>query len=351
MCKRNKEAYYKFDLNLTNFMTRRKKYIIWIIILLVIGTGVYFFLQSRKPKTTYITENAVRGDLAQTVSVTGEIIPKNEAGLSFQFGGEVSQLYVEIGDKVVKGQRVAQLKTGTLLENLAQAEKALEAQKQTYKDIKEKDNVYSDEQRRAQKAVVEQYESAAREAKVNLARTILYSPIEGVITQKNVNIGEIVTANQQIVRVMDKSELKIRADVPESDIVKIALNQKADVIFDALSSNEIAFAEVVEIDPASTVIQDVVYYGVKLKYPADSRIKPGMSVDVNVKTAEKKNVVMIPIRAVKIEGAKEYVEILKEKNITEKIFVITGLRGDDGMVEISSGLSGEENVITLTKTQ
>jgi multidrug efflux pump subunit AcrA (membrane-fusion protein) len=76
-----------------------------------------------------------------------------------------------------------------------------------------------------------------------------------------------------------------------------------------------------------------------------------MSVDVNVKTAEKKNVVMIPIRAVKIEGAKEYVEILKEKNITEKIFVITGLRGDDGMVEISSGLSGEENVITLTKTQ
>lgn len=335
-------------------MSRKKKYIIWIIILLAIGAGVYYFVQSRKPVTTYTTENAVRGDLAQTVSVTGEIVPENQAGLSFQIGGEVSQVYVDVGDKVIKGQRVAQLKAGTLLEDLTQAEKSLEAQKQTYEDIKEKDDTYSDEQRRSQRATVGQYESAVREAKVNLARTVLYSPINGVVTRKNINTGEVVAVNEAVVDIMGEGALEIRADVPESDIIKVAVGQKADVTFDALPSSEIISAEVVEIDPASTVIQDVVYYRVKLKFTADPRIKPGMSADVDVKTAEKKDVVMIPLRAVKTEGEKEYVEILKVQNgkeVTEKAYVTTGLHGDDGMVEIPSGLFGGEKVVTLTKTQ
>jgi RND family efflux transporter MFP subunit len=335
-------------------MAKRKKSIIWIIIILAIAGGVYYFIQSRKPVTTYTTENATRGDLAQTVSVTGDIIPENEASLSFQVSGEVSQVYVEVGDIIKKGQRVAQLKAGTLLEDLAQAEKALEAQKQTYKDIKEKDAIYSDEQRRSQKATVGQYESTVREAKVNLARTVLYSPIDGVVTQKNVNTGEVVMANQQVVNIMGEGTLKIRADVPESDIVKILVGQKADVTFDALSSSEIISAEVSEIDPASTVIQDVVYYRVKLKYADDPRIKPGMSANIDIKTAEKKDVISIPLRAVKTEGDKEYVEVLKTqdgKEVTEKAYVTTGLRGDDGMVEISSGLSGGEKVVTLTKAQ
>lgn len=338
-------------MNLIMVMTRRKKYAIWVVILLAIGAVVYYFIQSGKPVTTYTTENAVRGDLAQTVSVTGEIIPENEASLAFQIGGEVSQIYIEVGDRVTKGQRIAQLKAGTLLEDLAQAEKSLEAQKQTYEHMKDEDDTYSNEQQASQKATVQQYESVVREAKVNLARTVLYSPIEAVVTEKNINIGEVVTANQQVLNVMGEGALEIRADVPESDIVKVAVGQKADVTFDALPSSEIIPAEVIEIDPASTVIQDVVYYRVKLKFAADPRIKPGMSADVDVKTAEKKDVIIIPLRAVKTEGDKEYVEILKEENMTEKVFITTGLKGDDGMVEIPSGLFGGEKVVTLTKTQ
>jgi HlyD family secretion protein len=335
-------------------MSRRKKSIIWIIIILAIAAVVYYFIQSGKPETIYTTESAARGDLAQTVSVTSEIVPENEASLAFQIGGEVSQVFVEVGDKIAKGQRVAQLKAGTLLEDLIQAEKSLKAQKETYEHMKDEDDTYSNEQQDSQKATVQQYESMVREAKVNLARTVLYSPIEGVVTQKNVNTGEIVTASQQIANVMGEGTLEIRADVPESDIVKVALGQGADVTFDALSSSEIISAEVIEIDPASTVIQDVVYYRVKLKFAVDPRIKPGMSADIDIKTAEKKDVVSIPLRAVKTEGDREYVEILKtqdKKEVTEKVFVKTGLRGDDGMVEIVSGLSGGEAVVTLTKTQ
>lgn len=332
-------------------MSRPKKYAIWIIILLVIGAGVYYFVSSRKTKIEYTTETAARGDLAQTVSVTGEIVSENQVEAGFQVGGEISRVYVDVGDKVEKGQRLAQLKAGIQVANLAQAEKALEAQKQTYKDIKEKDDTYSDEQRRSQRATVEQYEAAVQEAKVNLARTILYSPIDGTVTQRSIDVGEIVAVTDTVFTIIGKGGLEIRADVPESDIVKVQIGQKADVTFDALPSDEIISAEVTEIDPASTVIQDVVYYRVKLKYADDSRIKPGMSADIDIKTAEKNDVITVPLRTVKTEGDRQYVEVLKPDNTVEKIYVETGLKGDEGLIEVISGLSGGEKVVTFTKTQ
>ncbi len=332
-------------------MSRLKKYIIWIIIIAAVAGGVYFYLRSKAPETEYTTETAARGDLAQTVSVTGEIIPENQAELSFQIGGEISRVHVDVGDKVEKGQRLAQLKAGIQIADLAQAEKSLEAQRQTYKDIKEKDDTYSDEQRRSQRATVEQYEAAVQEAKVNLAKTILYSPIGGTVTQRSIDVGEMVAVTDTVFTIIGEGGMEISADVPESDIIKTAIGQKAKVTFDALPSDEIMSAEVTEIDPASTVIQDVVYYKVKLKYADDSRIKPGMSADVDILTAEKNGVITVPLRAVKNEEDKEYVEILKADNTTEKVFVKTGLKGDEGMVEVISGLKGGEKVVTFTKTQ
>lgn len=333
------------------FMSRLKKYTIWIIILLAIGAGAFYFAASRKSKTEYTAEIASRGNLAQTVSVTGEIVPENQAELGFQVAGEASRVYVDIGDKITKGQRLAQLKAGTQIADLSQAEKALEAQRQTYKHIKDDDDTYSDEERRSQRATVEQYEAAVQEARVNVAKTILYSPIDGVVSQKSINVGEIVAVTDKVFTIIGEGGLELQADVPESDIVKILIGQKADVSFDALPSDEIIPAEVIEIDPASTVIQDVVYYRVKLKYADDPRIKPGMSADIDIKTAEKNDVITIPFRAVKTEGDREYVEILKPDNTTEKIFVKTELKGNEGMVEVVSGLNGGESVVTFAKTQ
>lgn len=332
-------------------MSKFKKTIIWIIIIAAVAGGIYFYLRSKAPKTEYTTETAARGDLAQTVSVTGEIIPENQAELGFQVSGEASRVYVDVGDKVIKGQRLAQIKAGIQIADLTQAEKALETQRQTYKDYKEKDDTYSDEQRRSQRATVEQHEASVQEAKVNLARTILYSPIDGTITQRSIDVGEIVAVTDTVFTIIGEGGMELRADVPESDIVKAQVGQKADVTFDALPSDEIISAEVTEIDPASTVIQDVVYYRVKLKYAADPRIKPGMSADINIKTAEKNDVITVPLRAVKTEGDRQYVEVLKPDNTVEKIYVETRLKGDEGLVEIVSRLKGGEKIITFTKTQ
>jgi RND family efflux transporter MFP subunit len=171
------------------------------------------------------------------------------------------------------------------------------------------------------------------------------------VIARNYEPGENVSPNATLLKIVDPEKMEIQSNVPESDIVKVEIGQPAKVAFDALPSDEILQAKVTEVDPASTVIQDVVYYRVKFKLDNfDSRLKIGMSEDVDILTASKENALMIPLRAVKTEGTDKYVEILKDEinNITSKIEITTGLEGDDGMTEVVSGnLSVGDKVITL----
>lgn len=123
------------------------------------------------------------------------------------------------------------------------------------------------------------------------------------------------------------------------------------VTLDALTPNDIFKATVFEIDPAATNIQGVVYYRIKTKFDAlDPRFKAGMSANVDIATAEKDNVIVIPQRAVKTEDgtSKKYVDVLQADGLTtKKVYVQTGLQGNEGMIEITSGLSGGEKVVTF----
>lgn len=200
-------------------------------------------------------------------------------------------------------------------------------------------------------AAVESARAAYEAALAELEKSTLVAPVDGVITKVNGKKGEIVKISNgdEPVMQMISRELILESNVPESDIVKITLGQKAKVVFDALSGEEEFEAEVVEMDPASTVIQDVVYYTIKLKLVrADARLKPGMSADIDVKTLEKKNILIIPTRAVKREGTQKYVEVQNEKGEIERKQVQTGVESDEGMVEVKSGVREGEKVIVFT---
>jgi len=342
-------------------MAKWKKRIIWIVIILaLIGGGVYYFT-TKKVKTQYTAQKAEKGNLAQTVSVTGKVVSQNETDLSFKLSGRIEAMYVNIGDKVEKGQKIATIDKGTLNQQLRGAQQDLIAQRNTLYDMKtnKRRTTYTWAQEDAQRANIKAVEADVNGLLEQISETTLYSPVSGTVITKNVEVGETtvanaVTANTSVVTIAGEGDLEIQANVPESDIVKVALGQKADVSLDAFSSQDIFPSEVIEIEPSSTVIQDVVYYKVKLKFPTpDSRFKNGMSADVNIHTAEKNDVVFIPERAIKNDGDQKYVEILKDEknNIIDRAYVETGMRGDDGMIEITSGLSGGESVITLSKTQ
>lgn len=186
----------------------------------------------------------------------------------------------------------------------------------------------------------------------NLDKAILKAPVNGTVTAINYQGGEVIgSASTKSFGRLLSSDLILEAKIPESDIAAVKLNQTASVTFDALESDEMLDATVVEIDPEATLIQDVVYYKIKLRLATiDKRLKPGMSGDIDIHITEKQGTLTLPTRAIKQDGNKRYVEIKSaDGKQAERKDVTTGLEGSDGQTEILSGVSDGTEVIVETK--
>ncbi|MBD3245063.1 MAG: efflux RND transporter periplasmic adaptor subunit [Candidatus Moranbacteria bacterium] len=186
----------------------------------------------------------------------------------------------------------------------------------------------------------------------NLEKASLKAPVNGKITKINFEKGEIISSSvQQNFGELISEDFIIISEVAESDIALIEVGQSAELTFDAFDLTEKFNAQVVEIDPASTVIQDVVYYKVKLRLKElDQRIKPGMSSDIDIQVAEKSSVLKVPQRAVEIkDSGQETVKVFGPKGRVETRNIKTGLAGDEGSIEVIEGLSQGEEVIVSTQ--
>lgn len=203
--------------------------------------------------------------------------------------------------------------------------------------------------KRSKDAAVEIARASREIALSNLEKATLKTPINGTVTQLNYKKGEVLgtVMNSAFGKILS-SDFTLEADIPESDIVKVRLDQKATVTFDAFDESEKFQATVIEIEPAATVIQDVVYYKVKLRLAgADLRLKEGMSSDVDIHTAQEDGVIVIPRRAMRTENDKQYVDVLIGESEVRTVEVEVGLRGDDGEIEIISGIKADDNVIVF----
>lgn len=186
----------------------------------------------------------------------------------------------------------------------------------------------------------------------NLDKAVLKASVNGMVTALNYQRGEVIgSASPKSFGRLLSSDLILEAKIPESDIASVKLNQTATITFDALGSDEKLDATIVEIDPESTIIQDVVYYKVKLRLAnIDKRLKPGMSGDIDIHIAEKKDVLLLPMRTVKQDGTARYVEVKSADGKTAKRRdVKVGLEGSDGQIEVVSGVGDGQDVITETK--
>jgi multidrug efflux pump subunit AcrA (membrane-fusion protein) len=145
---------------------------------------------------------------------------------------------------------------------------------------------------------------------------------------------------------------KITANVPEVDIAKVKIADVAEVTLDAYGSDEKFVATVSSIDPAETIIEGVPTYKVTLRFnDRDTRIKSGMTANIVMRTNEKKDVLVVPARAILLhEGDNtRYVRLLVG-GVAKEIPVQIGLRGSNGMVEILSGLNQGDQVVTFEKS-
>ena len=194
-------------------------------------------------------------------------------------------------------------------------------------------------------------EAAYSVAQANAEKAHIKAPVNGLITKVNFSAGEVVgTAVSGAFGKLLSYDLLLEAKVPESDIAKVKLGQSATISFDAFDSNDVLQADVIEIKPDATVIQDVVYYLVKLRLASiDARLKPGMSGDADIHIDERKDVLEIPSRLLREENGKQFAKTLTSSGSIEEHEVMTGLRGDDGQIEIRSGLSEVDKVVSTAQ--
>lgn len=200
-------------------------------------------------------------------------------------------------------------------------------------------------------AQVAQATAASKIIEAQLDNLQITAPIDGTITQVNISLGEQSTSANPAIQLQSNAKFEINADIAETDIDKIKLGDKTVIDFDAFTKDKKFNGTVVKIDPSATVIQGVVYYNTKVILESqDEKIKPGMTANVEIITANLTKVLAIPNQAVKRENNQNVIEyIVDQKNSkTATKPVETGLRGNTH-TEIIQGLKEGEQVIILKK--
>jgi multidrug efflux pump subunit AcrA (membrane-fusion protein) len=199
------------------------------------------------------------------------------------------------------------------------------------------------------RASVSQASATLGEASLALERTRIRAPFAGVIAAVSGRVGTTVSGADVIIKLHGEDVYEVEASVPETDIAKLRVGMKAEMRLDAYGDDVVFAGELATIDTAQTVIQDVVYYKTRFRFTtqdADTPVRAGMTASVDVTTVEHADVLIVPQRSIRedIETGQKYVRLLVGGVETRRDVEI-GVRGDGGLIEIVSGLSGGEEVI------
>lgn len=197
-------------------------------------------------------------------------------------------------------------------------------------------------------------QGSVQAAQASLENTIVRAPSAGTITTVDIKLGELVTAQKIVFVLQDVNNLHVEADVSEANIAQLKIDQKVDITFDALGPNRSFEGKLQSINPSATVISGVVNYKVVVSIDQIEEIKPGMTANMTVLIAEKADVLAIPERAVISNGGgKQTVQVINDtkKKTYAPVDVETGLRADGGLIEITSGLTENQEIVTFIKQE
>lgn len=408
-----------------------------LLIIAVVGKNKGWFGGGGKNEVA--VEKVAKRSLVETVTASGKINPHTEVKLSSEVSGEVIELNVHEGDSVRKGQllavinpaiyeavvnqtaaTVSQMKASLASSkaNLIQAKVSFEQSKRNFERSKELHDgkVISDADFEAAKLQYDQadanYQTAQEQAngagfsvnsaeaqlsqaQDNLKKTKIFAPMSGIVSLVNVKLGERVVgtaqmAGTELIRIADLNYMQAEVDVNENDVLRIKLNDTADIEVDAYVKKKFK-GLVTEISYSSTTaVQQVVStsqatnFTVKIKILKESYVdlikpeigrlypfRPGMSTTVDIKTESRTNVLTVPIQAVttreekdlkdkdadyaKSAKAQKTGDVETKKELKEIVFTVTGEHvkakevktgiQDANYIEITTGLAEGETVV------
>lgn len=198
------------------------------------------------------------------------------------------------------------------------------------------------------------YRAAVSIAAANRERAILRAPVDGVVGKIAKKKGELVNSTDAVVQIVSP-HFEIKVDVPETDITKIVNSTRRDATFtlDAFGEDTKFTGTIITVNQDSTEIQDVVYYQVTIAVNDETitkSLQSGMTTNVSIITDTRENVLFVPQRVLRTrENGEKFIRVLNNDKTDHEVTVTTGLRADDGKVEIISGLNEGETVIIGTK--
>lgn len=301
----------------------------------------------KEEKITFDTAAVAPANIMNSITATGTIEPVTSVTVGTQVSGIVSKLFVDYNSVVKKGQVIAELDKTNLMSQLntaktqlATAQSQLNYQTANYKRYKtlfEKGLVAADDfdnaklsYTQAKEQVVSAKEEVQR-AQTNLGYATITSPIDGMVLSKSVEEGQTVAASfstpELFTIAQDLTNMQVVADVDEADIGDVKEGERVTFTVDAYPDDTFE-GEVKQVRQEATTTNNVVTYEVVISAPnADLKLKPGLTANVTIYTAERKGVLSVPSKALRFTPQKETVgkmKIVDVANAKNKVWTIEG---------------------------
>lgn len=299
---------------------KRYRWIIWLLVIILAGIGIWFWKFRQKEQPIVLeTEQPHYGSIATSITATGTVQPVDTVSVGTQVSGTISKVYVDFNDPVKKGQLIAEIdktilqaQVNQIQANLEQAKSNVAYQQSNYNRQKQLLDVGAIS-RAEYETALNQYNTAnanvasiqaqLKQAQRNLYYANIYSPINGTVLSRNVNVGQTVAASLNtptlFVIAKDLSKMQVQAAVDEADIGNVKQGQQVSFTVDAFPDNTFE-GTVKEVRLRPTVSSNVVTYSTIIDAPnEDLKLKPGMTANITVLTQEIENTMLISAKAIR----------------------------------------------------
>ena len=369
-----------------------KKYLIYGIALLIIVSVSYKLMNRDTGSMVYKTQKIENGDIMESITASGTINPLSTVSVGSQASGRIAEIYVDYNSVVKKGQLLALIDQENAKATVQQREAALDIAKaqvaveennikyykkalnrisklnaskySTEKDLEaaERDYDNSVAQLALEQAQVKQAQASLNSAQTELSYTEIKAPVDGIVISKSVEVGQTVAASFETPEIFsvaeDLTKMQIEASVVEADIAKVKEGQQVRFTVDSYA-DDYFYGTVTQVRNEAITTSNVVTYTVVIGIDnTDLKLKPGMTANVEIITAEEKGVMLVPNQALRFyiddsDNAKRYkdrgVWIIKNGK-PERVTVKIGVSDDDNTQILESSLKIGDEVIVSKET-
>jgi HlyD family secretion protein len=323
----------------------KKLIIVALVVIVIAGSAVSGYLYTRKPIEPQVSTQLVsRGDIIQVVGATGTIEAVTTVDVGTQVTGVVKEMFADFNRIVKKGQLVAKIDPATIeatierdKANLESANASLDSRRITLEDSRNKlrraEDLYkrkliTDESLETAQVSVKTNEAAItsqlasikvtqatlNQDQVNLGYTNIYAPIDGIVINRKVDIGQTVVSNNAATSMFqiaaDLTKMQVKASVDESDVGLLRPGQRVTFRVDAHPGKEFV-GSVAQVRLQPVVSQNVVTYTTIINVSNPNlELKPGMTANVQIQIASRENVLRVPAGALRFRPTREIFDAL-----------------------------------------